>query len=129
VYFYFEFNDTQKQDSELMLRSLLCQMLQHSVKILASLDALFSSCENGRRQPSVHALSEVSQQIMQGFTHVYIVIDALDECTYRSELMNMLKQVARWRLQNLHLLMTSRKERDIESSLNSYIDKAATICI
>jgi hypothetical protein len=27
AYFYFDFNDTQKQDPELMLRSLLCQFL------------------------------------------------------------------------------------------------------
>ncbi|KAH6838311.1 vegetative incompatibility protein HET-E-1 [Alternaria alternata] len=28
AYFYFDFNDTQKQDPELMLRSLLCQLVQ-----------------------------------------------------------------------------------------------------
>jgi hypothetical protein len=59
AYFYFDFNDTQKQDPELMLRSLLCQFLQRSVAIPKGVDALFSSCENGQQKPSLHALLEV----------------------------------------------------------------------
>jgi uncharacterized protein YdaU (DUF1376 family) len=120
AYFYFDFNDIQKQDPESMLRSLLCQLLQRSVAIPSGLDALFSSCKNGQRQLSLHALLEVTQEMFQEFTHVYIVLDALDECTQRLELMDVLTTVARWQLHNLHLLMTSRKERDIENSLESF---------
>jgi hypothetical protein len=47
AYFFFDFNDAQKQDPELMLRSLLCQLLRRSVVIHKSVNALFSSCENG----------------------------------------------------------------------------------
>jgi hypothetical protein len=65
AYFYFDFNNTQKQDPELMLRSLLCQFLQRSVVIPKGVDALFSSCENGQRKPSQHALLEVTRQAMQ----------------------------------------------------------------
>ncbi|OAG13220.1 HET-domain-containing protein [Alternaria alternata] len=129
TYFYFDFNDTQKQDPELMLRSLLCQLLQSSVGILKGVDALFSSCENGKRQPPLHMLLEVTRQAMQEFTQVYVILDALDECTQRSELMDMLETVARWQLDNLHLLMTSRKERDIETCLESYIREEDTVCL
>ena len=129
AYFYFDFNDAQKQDPELMLCSLLCQLSQHSIAIPRSLDALFVSCENGQRRPSLHALLEAIRKTMQEFTHVYLVLDALDECTQRAELMNLLGTVAGWQLQNLHLLMTSRKERDIESSLEDYVDEQDTICL
>ncbi|EAT85426.2 hypothetical protein SNOG_06775 [Parastagonospora nodorum SN15] len=129
AYFYFDFNDAQKQDAELMLRSLLCQLLQRSLTIPKGVDALFSSCENGQRQPSLDALLEVTRQAMQEFAYVYVVVDALDECTQRSELMDMLETVAGWRLDNLHLLMTSRKERDIETSLESYVGEEATVCL
>jgi hypothetical protein len=129
AYFYFDFNDTQKQDPELMLRSLLCQLLQRSSTIPKSVDALFSSCENGKRQPPLRALLEVIPQVLQHFTHAYIVLDALDECTQRQELMDMLEIVAGWQLDNVHLLMTSRKERDIESSLESYVEEEDTICL
>jgi hypothetical protein len=129
AYFYFDFNDAQKQDPELMLRSLLCQLMQRSVVIPKGVDALFSSCENGKRQPSFHALLEITRQAAQEFTHIYIVLDALDECTQRSELMNMLETVAGWQLDNLHLLMTSRKERDIETSLESYVGEEDAVCL
>jgi hypothetical protein len=128
TYFYFDFNDIQKQDPELMLRSLLCQLVQRSVVIPKGVDALFSSCENGRRQPSLHALLDVTRQAMQQFAHVYVVLDALDECMQRSELMDMLEAVAGWQLDNLHLLMTSRKQRDIERSLEGYVEEDDTVC-
>jgi hypothetical protein len=129
AYFYFDFNDTQKQDPELMLHSLLCQFVQRSVVIPKGVDALFSSCENGRRKPSSHALLQVIKEAAQEFTHVYVVLDALDECSQRSELMNMLEAVAWWQLDNLHLLMTSRKERDIERSLEEYIREEDAVCL
>ena len=129
AYFYFDFNDAQKQDPELMLRSLLCQLLQRSSTIPKGVNALFSSCDNGQRQPSLHALLEVTPQVMHQFTHVYIVLDALDECTQRSGLMDVLETVAEWQLDNVHLLMTSRKERDIEGSLESFVKEEDTICL
>jgi hypothetical protein len=129
AYFYFDFNDTQKQDPELMLYSLLCQLVQRSVVIPKGVDALFSSCENGQRKPSSHALLDVTRQVAQEFAHVYVVLDALDECSQRSELMDMLKTMAGWQLDNLHLLMTSRKERDIERSLEGYVEEEDAVCL
>ncbi|OWY44641.1 HET-like protein [Alternaria alternata] len=129
AYFYFDFNDTQKQDPELMLHSLLCQLVQRSVVIPKGVDALFASCENGQRKPSSHALLQVIKEAAQEFTHVYVVLDALDECAQRSELMDMLEAVAEWQLDNLHLLMTSRKERDIERSLEEYIREEDAVCL
>ncbi|KAI1522222.1 fibronectin type 3 and ankyrin repeat domain protein 1 [Pyrenophora tritici-repentis] len=41
----------------------------------------------------------------------------------------MLETVAEWQLDNLHLLMTSRKERDIETSLESYVGEEDAICL
>jgi hypothetical protein len=129
AYFYFDFNDAQKQDPELMLRSLLRQLLQRLVTIPKGADALFSSCDNGQRRLSVHDLLGVTQQAAQEVMQVYVVIDALDECTQRSELMGMLETVVGWKLDNLHLLMTSWKERDIESSLESHVEEEDTVCL
>jgi hypothetical protein len=66
---------------------------------------------------------------MQEFARVYVVLNALDECTKRAELMDVLKTMDEWRLQNLHLLMTSRKERDIENSLEGYVKEEDTVCL
>jgi hypothetical protein len=87
---------------------------------------LISSCENGRRQPSAHTLLETTRQTAQESTQTYVILDALNECTQRSELIDVLETVAGWQLDNLHLLMTSRKERgierDMEQSLEDYVE-------
>jgi hypothetical protein len=129
AYFFFDFNNAEKQDPELMLRSLICQLSQQSVKISVSLDAMFASCENGQRQPSEHALLEATQQMIRDFPQVYVLLDALDECSQRKNLMDILQIIAGWQLQNLHLFVTSRKERDIESSLEGFIENKNKICL
>jgi len=129
AYFFFDFNDVQKQDPELMLRSLICQLSQQCVKIPTSLDTLFSSCKDRQRQPSLDEFLEVMQQMIREFPQPHLILDALDECSQRAELMGILKIMAGWQLPNLHLLVTSRKERDIESSLKSFVNQQNTICL
>jgi hypothetical protein len=130
AYFYFDFNDMPKQNPAVMLRSLIYQLLQQcNGRIPTSLDTLFFSCENGQRQPSIDALVKVLQQIIQEFSHVYVVLDALDECNERVLLMDSLETTAACHLQNLHVLVTSRRERDIQSSLARYIDPENRICL
>lgn len=129
AYFYFDFNIAQKRDPELMARSLFCQLTQRSMACPEAIDALYSACENDRRAPSLEALLQAMQQVMQRLTRVYIVLDALDECTQRADLMDLVTAVVRWRLDNVHLLMTSRKERDIESSLETCLTEGDLICL
>jgi hypothetical protein len=129
VYFYFIFNDVQKQDPELMLHSLLIQLLQRSVMVPEDVDALFSFCDDGLRKPSTDELFKVVPQVMRQFTHVYVVLDALDECAERTELINILETVFGWQLDTVHLLMTSRRERSIETFLESHIAEEETVCL
>jgi hypothetical protein len=129
AYFFFDFNDSKKQDPEMMVRSLLCQLSQQSIKIPASLDALFSSCESGQRQLSIRALIDALQSMIQDLPQIYIVLDALDECAQRVELMEMFEMMVKWKAPNLHILLTSRRERDIESSLKGCVDPQNSICL
>ena len=129
VYFYFDFKDVQKQDPESMLHSLLSQLLQCSVAIPKEVDELFSSCGNGQQQPSLPALLNVAPQVIRQFTHVYIVLDALDECTKRTELTDILETLIGWQLGIVHLLMTSRRERDIETFLGNHVTREGIISL
>jgi hypothetical protein len=129
AYFFFDFNDVQKQDPEMMVRSLLCQLSQQSIKVPASLDALFSSCNSGQRQPSIQAVMDALQAMIQDLPQIYIVLDALDECAQRADLMEMFETMVGWKLPNMHLLVTSRRERDIESSLEGFVDPQNSICL
>ncbi|OAG10753.1 HET-domain-containing protein, partial [Paraphaeosphaeria sporulosa] len=127
AYFYFDFKDAQKRDPDLAIRSLLSQLLQRAAIIPKSIDELFASCENTGRLPTLHAFLEVLRLTVQELGQVYIVLDALDECILRPELMDVIETVAGWQLDNMHLLLTSRKERDIEKSLEKFILDKDTI--
>jgi NACHT domain len=129
TYFYFDFNDPQKQVPELMIRSLLAQLLRSYVEIPAVLETLFSSCDKGQRQPSLNEYLEVLRQIIKEIPRMYLVLDALDECDTRDELLEIFISMADWNAGNLHILLTSRKERDIEDSFTEIVDSENIICI
>ena len=129
VYFYFDINDTQKQDSKLMLQSLLSQLLLRSEMIPESVDTLISSCGNGQRQPSLYELLEALSQVLQQFTHVYLILDALNECKQGGKLVDVLEAMDGWQLDNLHLLMTGRQERPIDEFLGRHLKEGYSICL
>jgi Cdc6-like AAA superfamily ATPase len=129
AYFYFDFTDPRKQDTELMIYSLISQLSQQCVQIPAALETLFSSCGKGGERPSLNAALKVLQEMILEFPQIYFVLDALDECSNRVELMEILQWIEAWKTEKLHILITSRKERDIESSVQSFIGKQHMICL
>jgi hypothetical protein len=129
AHFYFDLNDAQTQCPDMMLRSLICQLSQNCARMPASLDTLFALRDSRQGLPSLQTLLEAFKQMMLEFPQVFVLIEALDECRQLQELMDVLETVAGWQLDNMHLLMISRKERDIESSLESYVKEEDTICL
>ena len=61
------------------------------------------------------------QQMIQEFDETFIVLNALDECNKRQELLITLEEIARWRTGKLHILATSRIEQDIAVSLEALV--------
>jgi Cdc6-like AAA superfamily ATPase len=122
LYFYFDFNDSSKQTLENVVRSLISQLYQKSTETHTSLDSLYSSHETGRRQPSCESLCKVFLQMLDQAKEVHIVLDALDECRTRKGspsvgLLSWIETLRQPGQRNLHLLVTSRPEHDIETVL------------
>ena len=92
-----------------------------------ALESLFSSCMNGECQPSTDALLETLRQIVQAFDERFIILDALDECQERQELLEDIEKIVDWKLEKLHILATSRREKYIEETLEPLITRQ--ICI
>jgi hypothetical protein len=63
------------------------------------------------------------------FGETYIILDALDECKDREELLEGVRAIAGWELKKLHILVTSRREKDIEESLESLVNDDKRACI
>ncbi|SLM39321.1 P-loop containing nucleoside triphosphate hydrolase [Lasallia pustulata] len=129
AYFYFDFNDVEKQKSDKMIRSLITQLSRQSKKKLNKLEALFSFCDNGERQPDVEGLLRVLKEVLEGFDETYIVLDALDECTDRKELLERMGEIQGWKLRQLRMLVTSRWLIDIKESLEPLTESRGRICI
>jgi hypothetical protein len=129
IYFYFDFNDSQKQHTEAMHKSLIIQILQQSKEIPPRLRELYSLHVKAQRQPPADALLTALGQLIESFLHVYIVLDALDECADREELMETLALLSRWRLPSNHLIVTSRREWDIEQTIQRIASPQGKVCL
>ena len=67
-------------------------------------------------QPSDEQLQNVLRDILDRFSRVYIMIDALDECIEREKTLNWVNKLisdTNRKPANLHIVVTSRPERDI----------------
>jgi len=65
----------------------------------------------------MESLQSVLLNILESFDDIYIVLDALDECTERKDLLKWIKQMTSCKRSKLHLLVTSRPEEDIAKHL------------
>jgi hypothetical protein len=122
LYFYFDFTDAGKQTLNNLIRSLISQLYHKHKDTEELLDLLFTSCNKGRSQPTLESLCKVFLQMIDQSQEIYIVLDALDECRVRkgplSEgVLAWIQSLSELELRNVHLLVTSRPEHDIESVL------------
>jgi hypothetical protein len=125
VYFYFDFSDPLKRTPDSMIRSIITQLVQNVSVIPDAVAVLFSLLESSNRQGSVEEYLIALQYLVQVFPRVFLVLDALDECdrqgTGVKELRKILKTITQWNIKTLHLIITSRRERDIESWLDGLV--------
>lgn len=127
AYFYFDFNDTEKQRHDEFTRSLVKQLAWQSVNTPACLESLFSQNQDGKQQPTQDALELILQQMLGEFEETFIILDALDECKEREELLLLLEKLNSWETEKLHILVTSRRVGDIEEALGSLV--TSEICL
>ncbi|KZP31902.1 ankyrin, partial [Athelia psychrophila] len=56
---------------------------------------------------------------IEGFEHVYIVVDALDECTDKKKVLAWIEELMQWNGGKLHIFLSSRPETDIKKKFRS----------
>ncbi|KAF4342865.1 hypothetical protein FBEOM_3186 [Fusarium beomiforme] len=124
--FFFDFNDAKKQKLEDLLRSLAVQLYQTGNEAARRLDSLFASHGNGRRQPDTAALSACVDAMIQVTENVVVIIDALDECITREELLHWLGGLAS---SNAQLLVTGRPEAAFQREIPRLFDKRSYVLL
>ncbi|KAH0271012.1 Pfs, NACHT and ankyrin domain protein, partial [Aureobasidium melanogenum] len=120
VYFYFDFNGKNKQSLDNLLRSLVEQIYQSQPQSRRPLEQLWASCGQGSQEPSTSSLKNVLEVVLSGAGSVTIILDALDESKPRHEILAWLKTLAENTSIVCQLLVTARREEDIESALQCW---------
>jgi hypothetical protein len=125
AYYYFDFRDVKKQDCYGLLSSLISQLSVDSDSCLNILSQLYSD-HAPERNPDIDALKKCMTDMLSlpGQAPIYIIIDALNECTNysgtpsaREEVLGLIEELVYLKLPNLHLCVASRLEMDIRTVL------------
>ena len=118
-YFYFDFNDIEKQSSRRAIRSLLFQFALQQPDDLRNLEKLCQKYGNGQQQPAEDVTRSSLRDAVTRMGQKYIILDALDECTYREDLLTFILELINPQPRDLRVMATSRREKDIEEQLSS----------
>lgn len=130
AFFYCSFTESKKQRVLNLVCSFLLQLAQRTRRIPRGLVDLYNQHKYG--QPKIHDIKMTLRSILEGSEQSFLFIDALDEgideTGTRREILTFLTELSDWALPKVHILITSRKEADIEKSLTS-LTRLRSICI
>ena len=128
AYFYCDFRDEEKQNCRHLVLSILSQLAAQSDLCCDILSSLHLAHDGGGRKPNGGALIQCLKEMLLLPTHtpVYLIIDALDECsnnsglpTAREEVLSLVQDLVDLHPPNVHLCVTSHPEIDIRTALES----------
>ncbi len=129
AYFYFDFQDTAKQDPRALLSSLLVQLSDQSDIFCDALFSLYSAHKRGSEQPTDDSLARCLKDMLAitGQVPIYLIMDALDECpndsgipSSREKVLELVKELVELHDPNLRLGVTSRPQFDIRITLGPF---------
>ncbi|KAH6708523.1 ankyrin repeat protein [Verticillium dahliae] len=119
--FFFDFNDTKKQTLNGLLRSLAIQLYHTGGEAARKLDSLLASHGDDRRQPDMSGLSACVESMIKVSGNVTVVLDALDECTTKGQLLSWMRSVVSdSAFGNVQLIATGRPEAEFQQEIPDY---------
>ena len=124
AYFYCDFRDDKKKNLRGLVSSLLVQLCHQSDSYCDNISKFYSVHAKESRYPSDAALVLCLEDILKlpGQTPVYLIVDALDECSTtgtsdmppaREKVLMLMRQLATSKYPNLRICVTSRLEPDL----------------
>ena len=118
VYFYFDFNNTEKHSSKKAIRSLLFQFALQQKSRLQILEQLYQKYKDGQQQPAEEEIRSLLEDAVAhtGFNK-YFILDTLDECIDREDFAILVRKLVKSQREGLHIIITSRREKDIKDEL------------
>ena len=128
AFFYCDFREDQKKDLRGLLSSLLVQLSHQSDSYCDILFNFYSEHDEGSRHPGDDELARCLTDLLKlpGHASVYLIVDALDECSNtsavrspREKVLNLIEELIKSQFPNLRICVTSRPETDIKYVLDT----------
>ena len=135
-FFYFDFRDIDKQHWRDLILSLLIQLSAQSGLRCDILSRLHSKHDSGARQPNDDTLTRCLEEMLThpGQRPIYLIFDALDECsnvsgipTPRKRVLQFVKELVDLHIPNLRICVTSRPEVDIRDVLEPLTSRRVSL--
>lgn len=105
-----------------MISSLLNQFIEEQEDFPAEVTALYETHKKYQTRPSFSECSTLLQSVVTAFSKVFIVIDALDECTESGNTKKSIIDATKSLLsKEAHIMVTSRKLPRIESLCKEWL--------
>ncbi|CZR42829.1 uncharacterized protein FPRO_10132 [Fusarium proliferatum ET1] len=132
AYFFFSFGNIEQQKVSVMLSSLVRQLCASRPDTPQPVKRFEEYMAKGER-PDIETLEAALICAVSGFSAVFIVVDALDECPVldgeRPKLLNCLRRIIASMSDNLHIFCTSRAEPDIHMAIDKLLDARSKTAI
>ncbi|KAL8673773.1 MAG: hypothetical protein Q9168_001834 [Polycauliona sp. 1 TL-2023] len=122
AYWYFDFNNSSSLSVCNMLRSLIKQLCVSEITIPPAIQDMCSKYRASGHQPTTKVLLKTLHSAIDSVRKkTFIVLDALDEYpeSGRQELLAVVKMLRGSEHDDIHILVTSRMEYDIEHKLDA----------
>jgi hypothetical protein len=136
AYFYFDFRTIDKQYWRDLVPSLLTQLSTQSDPRCDILSHIYSDHGNGAQQPNDDILKRCLIQMLtlQDQRPIYLIMDALDECSNisgipspRDRVLRLVKELVDLQISNLRICVTSRPEFDIRDVLERLTSRRVSL--
>jgi hypothetical protein len=134
--YYYDFREDQKKDLRGLLSSAIFQLCDQSDSYHNVLSNFYSKHRDGEQSPSDDELAQCLKDVLElpRQAPVYLIIDALDECSDtsampspREKVLKLVVQLIESRLTNLRICVTSRPEIDIKIVLEPLAFRSISI--
>lgn len=106
---------------EKLVRFIMMRLSHRCHGVPVALAEMYAKYDKGFRQPPIELLEATLLRIVDSFEDVYIVIDSLDECSERKDLLAWIGSMTSIASGKLHMMVTSRSEPDIRRGLQTMV--------
>lgn len=116
AYIYCNYKSQSDQDTSSMLAAFLKQLVQGRPSTLGSVERLHQKHANRGTKPSLDDIYSALRDVFALYPHVYIVVDALDECQNEKRRQLIARLLDLQKEADVRLMATSRSIPDIEEA-------------